>query len=121
VLVAKGCNFVIASTVTAKLEKDFIEIRSKGHSRSSRFFSTIQVIMRQTMIQDYKMNSVGVQPADFVIAPDVTAFDISEFTRADEMALIGEMTTNATVAKLRQMLSKLDSKLFDHLTDVIPH
>jgi hypothetical protein len=37
------------------------------------------------------------------------------------MALIGEMTTNATVAKLRQMLSKLDSKLFDHLTDVIPH
>jgi len=121
VLVAKGCNFVIASTVTAKLEKDFIEIRSKGHSRSSRFFSTIQVIMRQTMIQDYKMNSVGVQPADFVVAPDVTSFDISEFTRADEMALIGEMTTNATAAKLRQMLSKLDSKLFDHLADVIPH
>ncbi len=29
VLVAKGCNFVIASTVTAKLEKDFEGIRSK--------------------------------------------------------------------------------------------
>jgi predicted acylesterase/phospholipase RssA len=121
VLVAKGCNFVIASTVTAKLEKDFIEIRSKGHSRSNRFFSTIQVIMRQTMIQDYKMNSVGVQPADFVVAPDVTSFDISEFTRAEEMARIGEMTTNTTVAKLLQMLSKLDPKLFDHLVDAIPH
>ena len=59
------------------------------------------------------MNSVGVQPADFVIAPDVTSFDISEFTRADEMALIGETTTNATVAKLRKMLSKLDSRLFE--------
>jgi predicted acylesterase/phospholipase RssA len=121
VLVAKGCNFVIASTVTAKLEKDFMEIRSKGHSRSNRFFSTIQVIMRQNMIQDYKMNSVGVQPADFVVAPDVTAFDISEFTRADEMAFIGEMTMNATAAELRQILSKLDSKLFDRLADVIPH
>jgi NTE family protein len=121
VLVAKGCNFVIASTVTAKLERDFIEIRSKGHSRSSRYFSSIQVILRQTMIQDYKMNSVGVQPADFVVAPDVTAFDISEFTRADEMALIGEMTTNATVSRLSQMLSKLDSRLFDQLADVIPH
>jgi hypothetical protein len=65
------------------------------------------------MIQDYNMNSVGVQPADFVIAPDVTSFDISEFTRADEMALIGEMATNATVAKLRKMLSKLDPKLFE--------
>jgi len=113
VLVAKGCNFVIASTVTAKLEKDFAGMRSKGRSRSGHFFSTVQVIMRQSMIQGYNMNSVGIQPADFVVAPDVTSFDISEFTRADEMANIGEMTTNATVAQLRKMLSKLDSKLFE--------
>ena len=69
VLVAKGCNFVIASTVTAKLERDFEGIRSKV---SGRWLSTIQVIMRQAMVQDYNMNSVGVQPADFVLAPDVT-------------------------------------------------
>jgi len=117
VLVAEGCNFVIASSVTAKLEKDFIEIRSKGRSRSSSFFSSIQVIMRQTMIQGYNMNSVGVQPADFVVAPDVTSFDISEFTRADEMASIGEMTTNATVGQLRKMLNKIDSKLFSNSAD----
>jgi NTE family protein len=48
-----------------------------------------------------------------VVAPDMTSFDISEFTRVDEMALIGEATTNATVAKLRQMLNKLDPKLFE--------
>jgi len=112
-LVAKGCNFVIASSVTAKLEKDFAKIHAKGSSRSGRSLSTIQVIMRQTMIQNYSMNSIGVQPADFVVAPDVTSFDISEFTRVEEMALIGEATTNATVAKLRKMLSRLDSKLFE--------
>jgi NTE family protein len=112
VLVAKGCNFVIASSVTAKLEKDFIGIRSTRHSRGNRFFPTLRVIMRQTMIQGHSMNSVGVQPADFVIAPDVTSFDISEFTRADEMAIIGENTTKATVAKLSEMLNKLDPKLF---------
>ena len=112
VLVAKGCNFVLASSVTAKLEKDFAGIRSRGRSRGSRFLSTIQVIMRQSMIQNYSMNSVGIEPADFVIAPDVTSFDISEFTRADEMALIGETTTNATVAQLSKMLNKLDPMLF---------
>ena len=109
VLVAKGCNFVIASTVTAQLEKDFEGISSRF---TGRFSSTIQVIMRQTMVQGYKMNSVGVQPADFVLAPDVTSFDISEFTRVEEMARIGEATTDASVAKLRQMLSRLDVKLF---------
>jgi hypothetical protein len=70
------------------------------------------------MIQDFNMNSVGVQPADFVFAPDVTSFDISEFTRADEMALIAEATTHATVANLRKMLNKLDSKLFE--TSAVP-
>jgi hypothetical protein len=48
-----------------------------------------------------------------VIAPDVTSFDVPEFTRADEMARIGEATTNATVANLRKKLSKLDPKLFE--------
>jgi predicted acylesterase/phospholipase RssA/CRP-like cAMP-binding protein len=112
VLVAKGCNFVIASSVTAKLEKDFLGMRANGNSRVSRFFSTIQVIMRQNMIQGFNMNSVGVQPADLVVAPDVTSFDISEFTRADEMAAIGERTTNESIPKLRKMLSKLDPQLF---------
>jgi predicted acylesterase/phospholipase RssA/CRP-like cAMP-binding protein len=111
-LVAKGCNFVIASTVTAKLEKDFMGIRSRKSAGVSKFIATIQVIMRQNMIQSYSMNAVGVKPADFVIAPDVTSFDISQFTRADEMAVIGERTTNESVHQLKAMLSKLDRKLF---------
>jgi NTE family protein len=68
--------------------------------------------MRERMIQGYQMNSVGVRPADFVIAPDVTSFDISEFTRADEMASIGERTANDAIPMLRKMLVKVDPKLF---------
>jgi predicted acylesterase/phospholipase RssA len=111
-LVAKGCNFVIASTVTAQLEKDFMGIRSKKSGGMSKFIASIQVMMRQNMIQSYSMNAVGVKPADFVIAPNVTSFDISEFTRADEMAVIGERTTNESVHQLKGMLSKLDPQLF---------
>jgi predicted acylesterase/phospholipase RssA len=110
VLVAKGCNFVIASTVTAKLEKGF---HGKRHWFGGRGVSTIKVIMRQNMIQHRQMNAVGVQPADFVIAPDVTSFDISEFTRAGEMARIGEATTDAVIGNLRKMLHRLDSKIFE--------
>jgi NTE family protein len=116
VLLAKGCNFVIASSVTAKLEKDFAGIRSEGRFRSTRLQS-LPVLMRQTIIQHYKMNSVGIQPADVVITPDMTSFDMSEFTRADEMALIGEEATDAIVSKLRNMLSKLDPKLFQSSGD----
>ncbi|MFN6129688.1 MAG: patatin-like phospholipase family protein [Planctomycetota bacterium] len=112
VLVSKGCNFVLASTVTAKLEKDFLGLRAKGKLQKSRFLESIQVMMRQNLIQSYNMNYVGVQPADVVIAPDVTAFDLSEFTRADEMAVVGEQATLESMAKIREMLAKLDPKLF---------
>jgi len=118
ILVARGCNFVIASSVTAKLEKDFVGIRSKGRQRAGHFLPTLQVIMRQNMIQHHSMTAVGVQPADFVIAPDVTSFDLSEFTRADEMAVIGETTTNATVGNLHKMLNRLDSNLFESSSQV---
>jgi predicted acylesterase/phospholipase RssA len=117
VLVAKGCNFVIASTVTARLEKNFGAVPSKQRALRSPAVSTIKVIMRQNMIQHRKMNAVGVRPADFVIAPDVTSFDISEFTRADEMALIGEATTNAAIGNLYKMLHKLDAELFPEFVD----
>jgi predicted acylesterase/phospholipase RssA len=112
VLVSKGCNFVIASTVTAKLEKDFMGIRSKKARGAGRFLSTLQVVMRQNLIQSYSMNAEGVKPADFVIAPDVTAFDLSEFTRADEMAVVGELATNEGIRRLKGMLAKLDPMLF---------
>lgn len=115
VLVANGCNFVIASTVTAKLERDFGGLRSG--SLGERAVSTLKVIMRQNMIQHYRMNAVGVQPADFVIAPDVTSFDVPEFTRADEMARIGEASTNATIGNLHKMLHKLDAGLFPEFLD----
>jgi predicted acylesterase/phospholipase RssA len=111
-LVAKGCNFVISSTVTAQLEKDFMGIHSKKSRGADKFIAATQVMMRQNMIQSYRMNAVGVKPADFVIATDVTSFDISECTRADEMAVIGENTTNASIHQLKAMLSRLDPKMF---------
>lgn len=111
-LLAKGCNFVIASTVTAKLEKDFMGVRGKQGRGVRGFTASLQVLMRQNLIQSRSMNAVGVKPADFVIAPDVTAFDISEFTRADEMAVIGDSAVEASVSELKGMLSKLDPKLF---------
>jgi len=48
----------------------------------------------------------------------VTSFDISEFTRADEMAVVGETTLNRTIGELRKMLNKLDPQLFQNIGEV---
>jgi hypothetical protein len=54
-----------------------------------------------------------VQPADFVIQPDVREFDITEFSRADEMSAIGAETTLKLLPRLKELLSRVDDKLFE--------
>ena len=111
-LVANGCNFVIAASVTASLEPQFAKNRPDTPTENMKSASAIKTILRTYVVQNVNMNSVGVAPADFVIQPDVTGFDITEFTRADEMAAIGAETTRKAIPKLREYLADFDKELF---------
>ncbi len=112
VLVGKGCNFVIAVSVTATLEPEFANIRVDTKQKKPRSPSVMQTLMRGYLVQNVNMNSVGVQPADEIIDIDVTDFDLSEFTRTKELAAVGARTVEASMEHLRNSLSKLDGQLF---------
>lgn len=112
VLVSKGCNFVLAVSVTAQIKREFASNKSDTPTPLMKPASVLQTIMRTYVVQNVNMNSVGVQPAGFVIQPDVSEFDITEFTRAKEMATIGETTANEAIPRLRNLLLKVDPQLF---------
>jgi len=63
-------------------------------------------------VQNYSLNAIGVGPADVVIEPDVTAFDMTAFMRAKELAAVGEAAAGDQVPKVRQLLTRLDPQLF---------
>lgn len=111
-LVANGCNFVIAVSVTASLEPQFASNRPDTPTQNMKSASVITTILRTYVVQNVNMNSIGVAPADFVIQPDVTGFDITEFTRAREMADIGAASALAAIPKLKEYLSDFDEQLF---------
>ena len=112
VLVSRGCNFVIAVSVTAKMEHEFARNNPAMSTANMKSASVLQTILRTYVVQNVNMNSVGVQPADFVIEPDVTEFDITEFMRTDEIAEVGAHSTEASMEKLKEMLEQVDSQLF---------
>lgn len=112
VLVSKGCNFVIAVSVTAKVEQSFAKNCPDTPTADMKSASTLQTILRSYVVQSMNMNSIGVQPADIVIEPDVTAFDLTEFSRADELAAVGEQATLETLPGIKELLTQLDSELF---------
>jgi NTE family protein len=112
VLVSKGCNFVIAVSVTAKMENEFVRNRPDTPIGKMRSASVIQTILRSFLVQSTSVNAIGVAPADYVIEPDVTGFELTAFNRTDELAAIGEQTTLQAVPQIKRLLNRLDGALF---------
>jgi NTE family protein len=112
VLVSMGCNFVIAVSVTAKMETEFCDIAPGKTTLRAAKPGIVPTILRSLLVQNHNLNAFGVQPADVVIEPDVTGFDMTEFMRAKELAAIGEATALEQIPKIRQLLTRLDPQLF---------
>ena len=72
----------------------------------------LQTLLRSMLVQNHNLNSFGVQPADVMIAPDVTGFDLSEFMRSKELAVVGEAAAQEQIPKIKQLLTRLDPQLF---------
>jgi hypothetical protein len=72
----------------------------------------IQTLLRSLLVQHHSLNTSGERPADVVIEPDLTAFDLAEFERTPELAAVGESATLEQVPKIRLLLNRLDPKLF---------
>jgi predicted acylesterase/phospholipase RssA/CRP-like cAMP-binding protein len=113
VLVSAGCNFVIAVSVTAKMERRFANIGPGLPTRRRARPGMLQTILRSLLVQNNSLNAIGVGPADVVIEPDVTAFDMTAFMRAKELAAAGEAAAEGQVAKVRNLLARLDPQLFE--------
>jgi predicted acylesterase/phospholipase RssA/CRP-like cAMP-binding protein len=112
VLVARGCNFVIAVSVTAKMEKTFCQIQPDKQTPRHKWPGLVQTLLRSLLVQNYNLNAIGVQPADVVIEPDVTGFELTEFMRAKELAAIGEAAAAAQIPQIQHLLGRLDPQLF---------
>jgi hypothetical protein len=112
-----GCNFVIAVSVTAKMEKEFCEIAPDRPTPPVKKPTVVQTLLRSLLVQHHSLNAIGVQPADVVIEPDVTGFDLTEFMRAKELAAIGEASALEQIPKIRHLLARVDPQLFRPASD----
>ena len=112
VLTRMGCNFVIAVSVTAKMELEFANNRPDTPAHETQPASSIDTLLRSYLVQNHSVNAMGVQAADFVIEPDVSQFALTAFTRTDEMAVVGKQTTLEAISEIRELLHRLDRELF---------
>ena len=112
VLVSRGCNFVIAVSVTTKMQHEFARNRPDTPTAKMKRASTLQTVLRSYLVQSVNMNSIGVQPADIVIEPDVSNFQLTEFAKTDQLSAVGEETALDSIRQIKQQLSHLDNRLY---------
>ncbi|MGH7927651.1 MAG: patatin-like phospholipase family protein, partial [Candidatus Binatia bacterium] len=117
VLAAQGCNFLIAVSVTAKIKGEFGANKPDTPTLRMRAPSSLRTLLRTLEVQNFNLHRVGAQPAAVVIEPDVIDFDVSEFMRAREFAAAGEKAALLKVPQLRQLLVRLDARLFTVTSD----
>jgi predicted acylesterase/phospholipase RssA len=111
-LASQGCNFSIAVSVTAKIKRQFAGNTPETPTSAMRTPSSLRTLFRTLEVQNFNLNRIGAQPADVVIEPEVIDFDLSEFMRARELAAVGERAAREKVAKIKQLLARLDAGLF---------
>jgi predicted acylesterase/phospholipase RssA len=112
VLTSEGCNLVIAVSVTAKIKRQFGANTPDTPTPSMRAPSSLRTLLRTLEVQNVSLNAIGVRPAEMVIEPEVTDFDLSEFMRARELFAAGEQAALAQIPKIQQLLLRLDPVLF---------
>jgi predicted acylesterase/phospholipase RssA len=112
VLTFQGCNFVIAVSVSAKIARQFGANKPDTPTLSMRIPSSLQTLLRTLEVQNCSLNAIGVRPAEVVIEPDVTGFELPEFMRARELFAVGEQAAFVQIPKIQQLLARLDPALF---------
>lgn len=94
------------------MESTFAQNRADTPLSEMHTPSTVQTLLRSHLVQSHHLHSIGVNPADVMIEPDVTAFEMSDFTRTAELAVVGERSVQAALPRIRKLLHKFDGALF---------
>ena len=96
----------------AKMQHEFAKNRPDTPTVNMKRASTLQTVLRSYLVQSVNMNSIGVQPADIVIEPDVSDFQLTEFAKTDQLAAVGEETALDSIQQIKLQLSQLDERLY---------
>lgn len=111
-LAKQGCNFVIGVDVAANIEHRVGENVTDTPTSEMKSPGVVATLLRCLRVQAHNMSKVGAQPADVIIAPDVSMFEPTAFTQTPEMANIGYQATLEALPRIREILNKLDAELF---------
>ncbi|MBI2827430.1 MAG: cyclic nucleotide-binding domain-containing protein [Planctomycetia bacterium] len=107
IVVERGASFVVGIDVATKMPARYGRNVPGMATAKMRRAGPLETLLRVNEVQAYGITALRTGAVDLMITPDTSAFEFAEFSRAYELADVGEAAAEAMIPQLKQMLSEL--------------
>ena len=105
-LLDRGADLVVGVDVAAKLSPQFAGSTPSTPTEEMRRPGRLETLMRVNEVQDHEITALRTKAVDLMIAVDTSAFDFADFTRAPQLAEMGEIAAEKILPQFRQLLAE---------------
>ena len=109
VLGERGADFVVGIDVASKLPAEFAGVSAKPGGTKRRRAGILETLLRVSEVQIVTATGARTQSIDVLLTPDTSRFEFADFSRAKELAAIGEAAAEEAMPTLKQKLDKLEN------------
>ncbi len=109
----RGADLVIGIDVAAGLSQKFAGNSPATPTQQMRRPGQLETIMRANEVQDHEITALRTRAVDLMISVDTSAFEFADFTKAAELAAMGERAAEAAMPQLKQLLAKQRESISD--------
>ena len=110
VVAERGATLVVGVDVATKMPARFGENVPGMPTGQMRRAGPLETLFRVNEVQAYGITALHSGAVDLMITPDTSAFEFADFSRAHELADVGEQAAEAMLPQLKQMLRNLGDR-----------
>ncbi len=105
-LVERGNEMVVGVDVVTKLAQHFAGNTPDMETHEMRRSGPIETLLRVNEVQNYGLVAMRSGAIDFMISPDTSKFEFTDFSRAVELAEAGETAAEESIPRLQELIAE---------------
>jgi predicted acylesterase/phospholipase RssA len=110
VLTEEGAQLVVGVDVSSRLRDELAGNRPDTPTAQMRSVGSVDTIIRVAETQGRGLGALRADSMDLTIRPDASAFSFVDFSKAPELADVGEAAAERAIPRLKEMLAGLERR-----------
>ncbi len=110
VLTEEGAQLVVGIDVSSRLRDELAGNRPDTPTAQMRSVGSLDTLIRVVETQGRGLGALRADSMDLTIRPDASAFSFVDFSKAPELADVGEAAAERAIPRLKEMLAGLERR-----------